>query len=736
MIIIYLKGVDLVDIEYLDDKKVFHLYNQKMSYVLQIIKGEFVSLRYWGRRIHHFHDSNKLLFYDRGFGVNIDKEDRTFSLDTLPQEFSTNGLGDFRSSSIAMEWKDGTNIFDARYQRYEIGKDKPALYGLPSSSGEHSKTLIIHFYDKAHDIQLDVSYTIFEDCDCIARNISVSNLGETTCKITKLLTSNTDFTHRNFDLLTLHGSHTNEKNIVRRKVSDGITTLSSMRGTSSPQQTPFIAVCDPNTNEEYGNVYAFSFIYSGNFMANVEVGQYGTLRIQMGLHPESFSWELAPKECFSAPEVVLTYSYTGFTGMSHALYTFSQQHIVKPQFRNQLRPILLNSWEAAYFDFTQAQLLNLARKAKDVGIELFVLDDGWFGQRNDDAHSLGDWYANQEKFPHGLDPFIHEITKLGLRFGIWVEPEMVNEESELYRKHPDWILHVPYAKPLVGRNQFVLDLSRADVCNYLIEQLTNLLSNENITYIKWDMNRHFTQVASPSLPASQQKEVSHRYVLGLYHILETLTDRFPHVVFEGCSSGGGRFDFGMLHYMPQTWTSDNTDAICRMNIQYGTSLLFPPITMAAHVSAVPNHQVGRMTPLATRYAVAMSANLGYELNLNEMSEEELLWIREQITNYKEIRPTIQQGNFYRLKNPFLENSGGWNFVSKDKLHVIVVYIRTLSMPAYCVETITLRGLDTDATYRNKETQEIFGGDELMYTGISIPRVREDFTSFILYFEKI
>lgn len=723
-------------IDYQKDKQVFHLYNKNMSYILQIIKGEFVSLRYWGRRIHCFHDSNKLLFYDRGFGVNIDKEDRTFSLDTLPQEFSTNGLGDFRSSSIAMEWSDGTSVFDARYQSYEIRQDKQPLPGLPSASGEFSQTLILHFYEEAHDIQLDVSYTIFEDCDCITRNVSISNLGETSCKITKLLTSNTDFNHRDFDLVTLHGSHTNEKNIVRRKVSDGITMLSSLRGTSSPQQTPFIALCDPNANEAYGNVYAFAFVYSGNFMANVEVGQYGSLRVQMGLHPEAFSWELAPKESFTAPEVVLTYSYTGFTGMSHAFYTFSQQHLIKPQFRNQLRPVLLNSWEAAYFDFTQEQLLELAKKAKDVGIELFVLDDGWFGQRNDDAHSLGDWYANKEKFPHGLDPFIHEIIKLGLRFGIWVEPEMVNEESELYRKHPDWILHVPYAKPLVGRNQFVLDLSRADVCEYLIEQLSNLLSNKNITYIKWDMNRHLTQVSSALLPAHKQKEVYHRYVLGLYHILETLTSRFPNVLFEGCSSGGGRFDFGMLSYMPQTWTSDNTDAICRVNIQYGTSLLFPPITMAAHVSAVPNHQVGRITPLMTRYAVAMSGNLGYELNLNEMIEEELHCIREQIENYKNIRPTIQQGDFYRLKNPFHQNGGAWNFVSKDKKHVIAIYIRTLSMPAYCVETITLRGLEEDAIYRNSETQEIFGGDELMYAGISIPRVREDFTSFIWYFEKL
>lgn len=724
---------------YIDDEHlIFHLKSKKTSYIMQVTKGEYLSHLYWGKGIQTYRSSNQIIYIDRVFSPNPDRSDRTFSLDTLPQEYPAYGNGDFRVPSYQIQQENGSTITDLRYKEHRTYKGKPKLKGLPSTYVEkdtEAETLEVVMEDKLLGLIVTLTYSLYEDRDVITRSVQFENRGSQKMKLLRALSASVDFRDDEYELMTLYGAAQNEKNIARRKVLSGIQMIESCRGASSPQQAPFMALVRKETNEDHGDVYAFNLVYSGNFTAQVQVDPYRTTRVSIGLNPFDFSWLLEPSETFQTPEVVMVYTASGLGDMSRIYHELYSQRLCRGEYRDALRPILINNWEATYFDFTADQIEEIATEAKEVGIELFVLDDGWFGERNDSKSSLGDWVVNSQKLPKGLLDLANRVCNLGMEFGIWFEPEMVSMNSDLYRNHPDWCLHVPDRPHTFGRNQLVLDLSRQEVCDYLIQALTDILSSAPITYVKWDMNRHMTDIGSSALEPERQRETAHRYMLGLYKIMEEITAAFPNVLFESCSSGGGRFDAGMLHYMPQTWTSDNTDAISRLKIQYGTSLVYPPITMGAHVSSVPNHQVGRITPLDTRGYVAMAGNFGYELDLTKLTEHEKESVKQQIALYKEIRPLIQFGRFHRIVSPFNGNEAAWSFVSRDQTEVVLSYFTILSQPAAPVQTVKYKGLNPDFIYKNIETGELFGGDELMYVGITFPRKKQDFTSQFWRFKK-
>lgn len=727
-----------MNIVYDEEYKSFHLYNEKISYVMKIEKNCYLSHCYFGKRIRRWNEAAKMYYYDRGFCANPDETDRTFSLDTMPGEYPDFGQGDFRSPAMELEFQDGDRNTRFHYAGYQISAGKLSPEKLPHvyvESDKEAMTLEIWMKDEVRGLRLSLYYTIYEDA-VLTRFVSIKNESEDIVKIHRLLSMSLDLGEQDYDILTLGGAHTEEKNVYRRHLLGDSIVVESSRGTSSPQATPFLGIMRKETTEEQGEVFGANLIYSGNFWGCVQCGQYGTTRVQLGINPFQFCWNLKPGEQFDTPETVLVYSTEGLGGMSAIFHRLYRKRVCRGKFREKERPVLLNSWEGMYFAISEEKMLELADTAVEAGIELLVMDDGWFRGRNSDTTSLGDWIEDQEKFPEGLQKLAEKVREKGVEFGIWFEPEMVSPESELYKKHPDWVIRSKRYRPIRSRNQLVLDLANPEVREYLIEALSKILKNGNITYVKWDMNRHLTDLGSAFLNRENQGELSHRYVLGLYSILEYLTEMFPDVLFESCSSGGGRFDAGMLYYMPQTWTSDNTDAVCRLKIQHGTSMLFPTVSMGAHVSAVPNHQVGRTTSLETRYIVAAAGNLGYELDLQKLSQDEMELIKKQIAQYKRIRRTVQFGVYYRLADPFSENQSAWNFVSEDGKQIVFSHVQILARSAYRIPTLRLRGLDPKAEYKNVETEEVFGGDELMYAGITIPRVRQDFSATMIIFEKM
>ncbi|MEK4747645.1 alpha-galactosidase [Niallia sp. FSL W8-0177] len=718
------------------DGKTLHLQNKKISYVLSIEKDKYVCHRYWGRRLESFNGSTQIQMIDRGFATNPFPEERVFSLNALPLETSTQQSGDHRISNYTIRSHTNQTRTDFIFKKFDIITGKQPLEGLPTLEGEDTNvtTLIITLYDDIQQLEMKLYYHLYEQLPVITRHVAFLNHGEQEVFLDNAGSLQVDIAAATFDLLTLYGSHTNEANISRRKLHNGIQKIESTRGASSPQHQPFLALLNPNTDEFSGEVRAFHLIYSGNFQAQVEVEQYGSSRVQLGINAEGFSWKLSPGGSFDTPEAVMVYSNLGLNEMSHTFHTLYQQYLCPKSFRNQERPIVLNTWEANYFDISEEKSWKLAETAAQIGIEMFVLDDGWFGNRNDDTSSLGDWIENKDKLPNGIAGLAEMVKNKGMKFGLWFEPEMTSPNSELFKAHPDWIIHTHGYKPIEGRRQLVLDLSNAEVQDFLISVLSEYLVTGKIDYIKWDMNRHITDIGSTSFPIDQQGEISHRYILGLYRILDTLVNQFPNVLFENCSSGGGRFDPGMMRYMAQTWTSDNTDALCRTKIQYGYSLLYPPIMMGAHVSSVPNHQVGRITSLETRGRVAMSGNLGYELDLTEAEEEELLEIENQISFYKQQRKLFQFGKFYRLKAPGEYFESAWMF--KNEKEAIVVYFNGIARPAVPVNYLPVYYLEDLAIYKDVATGRLYSGSELNYAGVTIPRVKEDYKTLIYHFEKV
>lgn len=718
----------------------FHLRSGEVSYIIGVEHEEWLTHLYWGRAIGEWRNAAPLIFDEYTFSPSPFGDDLRFSTDTLPLEYPSADAGDFRDSLVGVEWADGSRVCDLRYRDYRIVSGKPALEGLPSvytESDDEAETLILRLEDEAGALEVELWYTVFARHNAICRSALYRNKGETAFTLTGACSASVDFRENELELITLWGGHNNERNLERRPVFHGTSEVSSMRGTSSHNFSPFAALCRPETTESFGEVWSMNFVYSGNFKAIAHSAYNGTVRLSMGMNPQRFSWKLSPGETLQVPETVLVYSSDGLNGMSNTYHTLYRTRLARGEWRDTPRPVLLNNWEATYYDFDEETLCRLAQKGKELGMELFVLDDGWYGRRYSEHTSLGDWTPHHDKFPDGLGHLVDSITDIGLRFGLWFEPEMVSVDSDLYRAHPDWAIAAPgrSAYHSRGKGQMILDLSRSEVQDYIIGALSNMLENHRITYVKWDMNRHMTGTYSAALPADRQGEVSHRYVLGLYRVLEKLTSRFPHVLFECCSGGGGRFDPGMLYYMPQTWTSDNSDAVCRLKIQYATSLMFPSISMGCHVSVCPNHQVGRTSPLATRTAVAMSGNLGYELNLLNLPPEEEEQIKRDVALYKKIRDTVQLGRFYRLKSPYTGNETAWCVVAPDGSQVVATYVKVLTEPTPRTAFLRLTGLETDARYRDVATGQEYGGDELMYVGLSVAYEKEDFSAKQWIFEK-
>ena len=704
-----------------------------------MLDSNHVAHVYWGKKIKAKNLDYVLRSKNWGsFLTNTDNID-DFMLEMTPQEYPGYGSTDLRTPAVELQFSDGTSATDFRYESHNIYAGKNKLNNLPATYVEdenEAMTLELTLVDSLKNVKLILSYSVFEEFDAITRSVKIINESNEDVNINRVLSANVDFRDSDYELLQLSGAWARERHIIRKEIRSGSQSIESRRGSSSHAQNPFMALVRKDTTEQHGEVYGFSLVYSGNFLANVEVDMYENARAQIGINPFDFTWLLKSKEEFTAPEAVLVYSNEGLTGMSHIYNCLYGKRLCRGKYRDEVRPILINNWEATYFDFNETKIKEIAREATNLGMELFVLDDGWFGKRDDDNSSLGDWFVNEEKLKGGLNKLATEINEMGLQFGLWFEPEMVSPISELYKEHPDWCIHIPGRNRSEARRQLILDYSREDVCNYIIEKISEVLSSAPISYVKWDMNRNMSEIGSAKLPANRQREVAHRYILGLYKVLEEITTRFPDVLFESCSGGGGRFDPGMLYYMPQTWTSDNTDAIERLKIQFGTSMVYPNASIGCHVSAVPNHQVDRITPIETRGVVAMSGNFGYELDITKLPESEKEIIKEQVKLYKEIRETIQFGKCYRLSSPFENNDVAWMFISKDCEEIIVSFVRTLAKPNSKFISLKLVGLDESSKYEILGENIIVGGDELMNIGLNVPELKGDYQAKMWRLKKV
>ncbi|MGG1514491.1 alpha-galactosidase [Paenibacillus oryzisoli] len=716
----------------------FHLQGKASSYIMQLVPPGYLAHVHWGPKVRGTNIGSLLTRRRRcSFSPSTDPNDLSLSLDTLPQEYPAFGGSDFRMPAYQVQTGNGSTVSELLYASHRIYPGKLGLKGLPATyveSESEAESLEITLSDGIIGLHVILTYTVYHDMDAIVRSVRFVNDGDTPIKLLRALSFSLDLPHAEFEELHLSGTWARERHIERRPLSAGGTVIESRRGSSSHSLNPFIALLSPEADEDHGDVYGFSLVYSGSFLAQAEVDPYGTTRVAMGINPFDFSWLLEPSEQFQTPEAVMVYSAEGLGGMSQTYHRLYRSRLCRGSFRDRHRPILINNWEATYFQFNADKIEALAVEGRMLGLELLVLDDGWFGKRDSDASSLGDWFVDAAKLPGGMADLAERVKAQELAFGLWFEPEMVSPDSELYRAHPDWCLHVPGRRRTEGRKQLVLDFSRQDVREYIVQALGGILASSHITYVKWDMNRNMTEIGSALLPPERQRETAHRYMLGLYDVLEQLTAAFPHVLFESCSGGGGRFDPGMLYYMPQTWTSDNTDAVERLKIQYGTSLVYPISTMGAHVSAVPNHQVHRTTPLAMRGHAAMSGNFGYELDLTMLSEDDKEAMKRQAALYKELRSLIQFGTFYRLLSPFEGNETAWMFVSEDRKEALVAYFQVLAKPNPPLKKLKLKGLAAERNYRVSdpdapdEPTERWGGDELMGIGLHLPVWKGDFRS--------
>ena len=709
---------------YCEKDRTFTLQTKNTTYQMQVDRYGFLLHLYYGKKTDGCMDY-LLTYYDRGFSGNpYDAgEDRTYSMDTLPQEFPCYGNGDFRSTAFAVENADGSMSCDLRYKSHKIFDGKYNLEGLPAvyASEEEAQTLEILMEDPVTGVKVVLLYGVLPAQDIITRSVSVKNESSGKIYLNKIESASLDFLYGDYELLTFYGRHAMERNVQRVPVVHGTQKIGSVRGTSSHQYNPMMILAEKETTEDKGNCYAMSFVYSGCFQGEVLKDQLNQTRMMLGLQEEAFRYPLETGEMFQAPEVILSYSSEGMNRLSQNLHHCIRQHICRGKYKEEIRPILINSWEAAYFDFTGDTIYELAKAAKEVNIDMLVMDDGWFGKRDDDNSGLGDWFVNEKKLGGTLGNLIKRINDLGVKFGIWIEPEMVSEDSDLYRKHPDWALTVPGRNPVRSRNQLVLDFSRKEVVDEIYDQICKVLDQGNIEYVKWDMNRSLMDVYSSV--TRDQGRVLHDYVLGLYDFLERLVQRYPNLLIEGCSGGGGRFDAGMMYYTPQIWCSDNTDAIDRLRIQYGTSFGYPVSVVGSHVSAVPNHQTGRKTPLHTRGVVAMSGTFGYELNLMKLSEEEKQEIREQIAEYKSYASIIQNGLYYRLSDPTTGEICAWEFVhtdEKEQSKVLLNIVMQVIHGNMTVNYVKLQGLEETAVYREEKSGKRYTGAALMYGGMPLP----------------
>ena len=679
-------------------------------------------------------------YTDRGFSGNPYELSRSrgYSLDTLPQEYSGNGVGDFRVPAVRVLSGNGSRSVDLRFAEYAVTKGRPELIGLPYvREAENTETLTVTLRDSVIGLEAELRYHVFPSQDVIVRSVRLVNAGNEELVIEKAASACVDFPYGQFDVLHFHGRHCMERVPERNPLPRGVSVFGSRRGMSSHHSNPFVILCDHHATENTGDCYGCMLMYSGNHAEELEVDQAGSTRLVSGIHPDGFAWTLVPGEAFQTPEALLSYSADGLNGLSRHFHDLLRQQVIRPRWRTAPRPVLINSWEAAYFDFDAEKILRFARHAREMGMEMLVLDDGWFGKRNDDNSGLGDWVVNEKKLGCSMKELSDRIHALGLQFGLWFEPEMVNEDSDLFRAHPDWALTDPDRKPMLARNQLVLDMSRQEVVDYLFDALCSVLDHAKIEYVKWDFNRSVANCYSRALPASRQGETAHRFMLGSYQLLERLLDRYPDLLIEGCSGGGGRFDAGMLYYCPQIWCSDDTDAIERLEIQRGTSYGYPVSAMGSHVSAAPNHQTGRAVPLHTRGIVAQAGTFGYELNPEKLSEEEKEEIKKQIGAYHRFAPLIAHGDYYRLTElDDRADFSAWMFAARDGSEALVSLVISHVRANGAFPFVKLRGLIPEAVYRLDGTDQTFSGAALMYGGYSFPLTWGDYPAHQLYFTRI
>ena len=712
-------------------KQHFYLHTKNTTYVMGIFRNELLLHLYWGKRLQNGVYTNYEL--EMGYHDWAPCDYRPCSTDILPLEYSTYGCADLRKPAFSAKYNDGSCLTKLVYKGYEIIDGKPALEGLPAVYCEENdcvQTLVVRLCDEWKDVDVFLSYSVFEDFDAITRSVQIVNHGER-MEINTVMSATVDFYGMpQSDFIHLDGAWGRERAITRSQIQCGNQNVESRHGTSSHLHNPFIAICDKDANENHGDIYGFNLVYSGNFSAGIELNPYHCGRAYIGINPFQFNWILENGESFQTPETVMVYSGEGIGGMSRIYHKLYRTRLCRGKYRDTERFVLLNNWEATYFDFNEEKIVQIAKKAAEIGIDTMVLDDGWFGDRNDDTSGLGDWYENTDKLPGGLRGLSEKINALGMKFGLWFEPEMVSPNSNLYKEHPDWILHIKGRNSTLSRSQLTLDLSRKDVCDFIITAVGSILDRANIEYVKWDMNRYMSEAGSALLGLERQCEVMHRYMLGLYYVLETLISRFSNVLFEGCAGGGGRFDPGILHYMPQIWTSDDSDAVERMEIQYGTSLVYPYSTMGAHVSACPNHQVARTVPFEKRCNVAMPGQFGFELDLNKCTEEEIQIARNKILQYRELQEVFHKGDCYRLRSPFENHFAALQFVSEDKQTVILSIESKKATANAWDEYIRLEGLEKTALYM--QNGEVYAGDYLMNKGVHFKNGREHNSCLLVY----
>lgn len=715
---------------------VFTLQTKSSTYQMKE-EGGFLFHNYYGPVIGDVDMSYLVCPMDRGFsGQPQEIVDRRFSLDTRLLEYSAYGTGDYRDYCLHAVYEDGSHVTDLRFVSYEVKEGKYALEGLPAmyQGEEKAETLEITLRDEYKNLEVVLYYGVFEDLDVITRACKIVNQSEEQVRLLRAYSMGLDFDNKDMDMLHFYGRHAMERKMERSPLQHGFQGVESRRGYSSHQQNPFVILCKQDANEEYGWCYGASFAYSGNFSIQAEVSQMDLTRLTVGIQDTQFEFHLEPGESFTAPEVILSFSENGLGQLSRNYHKAIRHNLCRGKYKTERRPVLINNWEATYFDFTPEKLVAIAKDAKELGIEMLVMDDGWFGKRDSDYSGLGDWFINEKKLKGGLKNLIEEVNKAGMKFGIWFEPEMISEDSDLYRAHPDWALTVPGRSFTRARHQLVLDFSREDVRTYIFDRMCEILESANIEYVKWDANRHLTDVWSAKLPADRQGEVFHRYILGLYDFLEKLTQRFPNLLIEGCSGGGGRFDAGMMYYHPQIWCSDDTDAIERLDIQYGTSFGYPISTVGSHVSVCPNHQTGRSVSMKTRGIVAMAGTFGYELDITRLSQEEKDMVKIQVEEFKKYYSLIQQGDYYCLtddgrKSPYV----AWEFAAEDGtealLNVVTLRVRAYAMPY----TVRINGLKPEAVYEVEGTGEKYSGAALMNGGYLLPVIWDDYQSVQVHF---
>ena len=715
-----------------EGSKTFHLFNEEISYIICVLSNGHIGNLYFGKKIHDREDFSYLIeSKQRPMTACVYEGNRKYSLEHLKLEYPVYGTSDYRNPAVEILQENGSRISEFKYISHEITDGKPELAGLPATyveEPEEAQTLCLRLKDEVTGIVLELLYSIFSGKGILARSARFINEGIAPVHLLNAMSLSLDLPDSDYVWMQFSGVWARERHIIERKLEQGIQAVGSIRGNSSHEHNPFIVLRRPSTTETSGEVMGFSLIYSGNHRMQAEVDTHNTTRVTTGINPQNFDWKLDCGESFQTPEAVVVFSNQGLNGMSQTFHKLYQKRLVRGYWRDRPRPVLNNNWEATYFDFTEDRLVEIAAKAKECGVELFVLDDGWFGKRSNDYTGLGDWVANKERLPFGIKGLADRIEEMGMKFGLWFEPEMVNPDSDLYRAHPDWAISVPNRISSLSRNQLILDLSRDDVCDYIITAVSDVLKSANIEYVKWDMNRPMTDMP--------YEGYNHKYTLGFYKIMDAITGAFPNILFEGCSGGGGRFDAGVLAYMPQIWTSDNSDAAARLKIQYATSMGYPVSAISAHVTAVPNHQNGRITSLKMRADTAYAGVFGYELDITKMSDTELAEIKKQVETDKKLRTLMRTGDFYRILSPYETNYCSWEMVSKDKKEVFFYSAKIFSVANSHDIRIKLKGLDAEAKYMDTVTGEVYGGDELMYYGVEPKYDMHDFASYTMMLNRV